>query len=93
MANGRLTEQEAINGTIERWLGAKVRDLSSKYDVDPRRWYEVWRGEAYPNARSQAYEILADKYPEIAKETDPSFLKPKFKMVPRGDSKQLDFFG
>lgn len=93
MANGRLTEDEAIEGTIERWMGAKVRDLSSKYDVDPRRWYEVWQGQVFPDSRKKAYDMLCRLNPEIARKVDPSFLKPKFKMVSKTNLDQLDFFG
>lgn len=91
MSNGKLTLSEAIESTIERWQGSKVRDLGAKYDVDPRRLYEVWQGKSHPSALLIAYKKFLAINPEAAKKVTPTPIKPKFK-VQKLDAEQLDLF-
>ncbi|MCY1706812.1 hypothetical protein [Pannonibacter sp. SL95] len=93
MSAGKLTEDEAIAGTIERWQGRKVRELVAKYGVDPRRWYEVWQGKVHPEALPKAYKKLCQIDPTLSKSINPSPSKPRFKVmaIPQ-DRDQLDLF-
>src|SRR5262245_6910569 len=40
-----LTERDAIDIWIARWLRVRRKDLLARYDCDPRRLYEIWQGE------------------------------------------------
>ena len=57
MSEGRLTREEAIEATHMRWLGTKVREICAKFDVDPRRLYEVWGGERFSGLEHQAFSL------------------------------------
>ncbi|MCG8446979.1 MAG: hypothetical protein MI753_14845 [Hyphomicrobiales bacterium] len=75
MSEGRLTREEAIEATHMRWLGTKVREICAKFDVDPRRLYEVWGGERFSGlmgVEGEAYRRFAVLYPDEAKGVDPS---------------------
>lgn len=80
MPQAKLTYDEAVSATIERWCGTKVRELCAKYDVDPRRLYEVWDGLVHEGALMDAYNRLLKDKPAIAKRIDPSPREPKFKV-------------
>ena len=40
-----ITEHDAIDIWIARWLRVRRKDLLARYNCDPRRLYEVWQGE------------------------------------------------
>lgn len=54
MPNGYLTKIEAKKSWVLRALGMKVRDIQSRFDVDPRRLYVVWEQKVFPEAKDEA---------------------------------------
>ena len=72
-----LTEADAVDIWIARWLRIRRRDLISRYGCDPRRLYEIWEEARFPGARTQAEELFAARYPFLIGRID-------FGRFPRG---------
>jgi hypothetical protein len=66
----RLTEADAIDIWIARWLRIRRKDILARYACDPRRLYEIWEGKRFPASRSKALEIFNDRHPGLADRVD-----------------------
>lgn len=75
-----LTEADAIDVWIGRWLRARRIDLCRRYQCDPRRLYEIWEGLRFPAAREKAWHILQERYPGLTDRVDPG----QHRRIPRG---------
>ena len=67
LARQPLTEADAVAIWIARWLRIRRKDLVRRYGCDPRRLYEIWEGERFPDARAKALELFEARYPEPAR--------------------------
>jgi hypothetical protein len=47
-----LTEADAVDIWIARWLRIRRRDLVRRYACDPRRLYEIWEEARVAGARA-----------------------------------------
>lgn len=65
-----LTEVDAIDIWIAKWLRVRRRDLCTRYACDPRRLYEVWTQERFPAARDKARIIFSERYPTLVDRID-----------------------
>lgn len=65
-----LTEGDAIDIWIARWLRVRRRDLCLRYGCDPRRLYEIWEGTRFPAAQAKARSVLAERHPGICDRID-----------------------
>ena len=65
-----LTEADAINIWIARWLRIRRRDLCARYGCDPRRLYEVWEGRRFPAAQAEARGVFAERFPGLVDRID-----------------------
>jgi hypothetical protein len=65
-----LTEADAIDIWIARWLRIRRRDLMRRYACDPRRIYEIWEGARFAGSRDKALEIFHARYPTLADRVD-----------------------
>jgi hypothetical protein len=65
-----LTEADAVDIWIARWLRIRRRDLISRYGCDPRRLYEIWEETRFPGARAQAEEVFSARYPSLVGRID-----------------------
>jgi hypothetical protein len=65
-----LTESDAVDIWIARWLRIRRKDILARYGCDPRRLYEVWEGVRFPASREQALAIFSVRYPELADRID-----------------------
>jgi len=65
-----LTEADAIDIWIARWLRIRRRDLVRRYSCDPRRLYEIWEGVRFAGSRDKALEIFLSRYPSLADRVD-----------------------
>ena len=65
-----LTEADAIDIWIARWLRIRRRDLCQRYGCDPRRLYEIWEGTRFPAAQAKARTVFAERYPGIVDRID-----------------------
>ena len=66
----RLTEVDAIDIWIARWLRIRRKDLLARYGCDPRRLYEIWEGNKFPRSRAKAMEIMQERYPRQLERID-----------------------
>jgi hypothetical protein len=66
----RLTEADAIDIWIARWLRIRCKDLIARYGCDPRRLYEIWEGMRFPASRQKALALFAAQHPGLAERID-----------------------
>lgn len=66
-----LTEADAIDIWIARWLRIRPKDLIRRYGCDPRRLYEIWQEERFPGARGKALAAFRMRFPTLADRIDP----------------------
>jgi hypothetical protein len=67
----RLTETDAIDIWIARWLRVRRKDLLQRYQCDPRRIYEIWEGVRFPASREKAWARLQERHPGLVDRIDP----------------------
>ena len=65
-----LSERDAIDVWIARWLHIRPKHLVQRYGCDPRRLYEVWEGTKHPAARAKALEEFKAMYPGLLDRVD-----------------------
>ncbi len=66
----RLSEADAIDIWIARWLRIRRKDLLARYGCDPRRLYEVWEGTRFPGSRDKALGLFRERYPALVDRVD-----------------------
>jgi hypothetical protein len=71
VARRPLTEADAIDIWVARWLRVPRKELLRRYACDPRRLYEIWEGTHFPGSRAKALERLAQKHPWLLERIDP----------------------
>lgn len=64
-----LTEADAVEIWIARWLRVPRKDLISRYGCDSRRLYEIWWSDRFPGARAKAAEAFRTRYPGLTDRT------------------------
>ena len=64
-----LTEADAVDIWIARWLRTRPKDLVARYRCDNRRLYDIWWGRAFPASRARAEKVFAERYPEAVERT------------------------
>lgn len=74
-----LTEADAIEIWIARWLRMRPKDLMQRYGCDGRRLYDIWWGQAFPGSRARAKKAFLERYPGVADRTDFGYRR-----IPRG---------
>lgn len=70
VARRPLTEADAVDIWIARWLRIRRKDLVSRYGCDPRRLYEIWEGERFAGARAKALKLFQARYPGLIDRVD-----------------------
>jgi len=70
MTTSKLSETDAIDLWIARWLRLRPKDIVARYDCDARRIYEVWEGRLYPASREAARARFERDYGALAGQTD-----------------------
>jgi hypothetical protein len=65
-----LTEADAIDIWIARWLRIRRKDLIARYGCDPRRLYEIWEGIRFAGSRRKAQAQFAALYPGLVDRVD-----------------------
>jgi hypothetical protein len=88
----RLSEADAIDIWIARWLRIRSKDLIQRYRCDPRRLYEIWEGARFPASREKAWALLQTRHPGLADRVDPGNHKrlPRTS-VPKAHPSLFDF--
>ena len=70
IARRPLTEADAIDIWIARWLRVRRKDIIERYGCDPRRIYEIWNETRFPSSRSKAIERARERYPTLLERID-----------------------
>jgi hypothetical protein len=65
-----LTEADAIDIWIARWLRIRRKDLLLRYGCDPRRLYEIWEEKRFPRSRDKAADLFAARHPGLIDRID-----------------------
>jgi len=65
-----LSELDAIDIWIARWLRIRRKDILLRYGCDPRRIYEIWEGTKHPASRSKALKRFQEEYPALMDRVD-----------------------
>jgi hypothetical protein len=65
-----LSEADAIDIWIMRWMRIRVTDIRKRYGCDSRRLYEVWEQTKHPAARSKAEAKFRIEHPGIVDRID-----------------------
>ncbi len=86
----RLTEKDAVDIWIARWLGIRLKDLVMRYGCDPRRLYEIWWEERFIGSRKKAQDAFADRHPALTDRVD--FSRRQRFARPGPDPSQLALF-
>lgn len=66
-----LTEADAVDIWIARWLKIRPRDLIQRYGCDPRRLYEIWQEERFAGSRDKALQQFLKQFPALSDRIDP----------------------
>jgi hypothetical protein len=66
-----LTEADAIDIWIARWLRIRQCDLLKRYNCDPRRLYEIWEEARFPGTRAKALAVFRERHPSLLDRVDP----------------------
>ncbi|MGI9475668.1 MAG: hypothetical protein ACR2PI_03115 [Hyphomicrobiaceae bacterium] len=65
-----LSENDAVDIWIARWLRIRGKDILQRYGCDPRRLYEIWEGVKHPASRSKALQRFEKDYPALMDRVD-----------------------
>ena len=65
-----LTERDAIDIWLARWLRVRPADLIRRYGCDARRLYEIWEEAHFIGSRAKALAQFRDKYPSLLDRVD-----------------------
>jgi hypothetical protein len=84
-----LTEADAVDIWIARWLRVRPSELVRRYGCDPRRIYEIWEEARFPGSRSRALDEFERRYPALELRIDPG---PHRRIPTRPGPDQLSFF-
>ena len=71
-ADRPLSETDAIDIWIARWLQVRRKDILARFQCDPRRMYDIWEGKRFPSSREKALKVFADRYPGLDGRVDTS---------------------
>ena len=66
----RLSEADAIDIWIARWLRIRRKDLIVRYACEPRRLYEIWEEKRYAGSRDRALELFRQRFPTLLDRID-----------------------
>lgn len=70
VARRALSEADAVDIWIARWLRIRRRDLLIRYGCDPRRLYEIWEEKRFPGSRAKALTVFHERHPGLADRVD-----------------------
>ena len=65
-----LSEADAVDIWIARWLRIRRKDLLLRYGCDPRRLYEIWEEKRFPGSRAKALAVFGERHPGLADRID-----------------------
>ncbi len=92
-SDGRpLTEADAVEIWIARWLRIRRKDLMARFGCDSSRLYEIWWGQRFPGSREKAAKLFRERHPGRVERTSFGYRRiPRKAATPVGV--QADLFG
>lgn len=78
-----LSDADAVEIWIARWLRVRRKDLIQRYGCDPRQLYAIWWGERFPGSRAKAEDAFRARHPGLVDRV--SF---GYRRIPRGPLKE-----
>jgi hypothetical protein len=81
----RLSEADAIDIWIARWLRIRRKDLIARYACDPRRLYEIWEEKRFTGSRAKALDLFRERHPTLLDRVDCG----PHRRIPRGVPAEL----
>jgi hypothetical protein len=87
-----LTEADAVDIWLARWLRVRRKDLIDRYGCDPRRLYEIWEGKRFAGSREKALAVFAQRHPGLAGRVDFGLHRRIPRAAPTEADGQLDLF-
>ena len=87
-----LTERDAIEIWIARWLRIRRKELMAQYQCGSSRLYEIWWGQRFPASREKAAKLFRERHPAMVEQTSFGYRRiPRKPLAVTGD--QADLFG
>jgi hypothetical protein len=65
-----LSEKDAVEIWIARWLRIRRKDLVIRFGCDPRRLYEIWEETRFPASRVKAMALFQERHPSLVDRID-----------------------
>ena len=65
-----LSEGDAVDIWIARWLRIRRKELILRYACDPRRLYEIWEEKRFPGSRDKARTLFIERHPGLVDRID-----------------------
>lgn len=87
-----LTEADAIEIWIARWLRIRPKHLVTRYACDARRLYEIWWGEKFPGSRAKAEQVFRDRHPGVVERTAFGYRRIPAAAATKEKASQLNLF-
>lgn len=89
--SGMLTEADAVEIWIARWLRVRRKELVARYRCDPRQLYAIWWGERFPASRAKAEAQFRARHPGLVDRV--SFGYRRIPLGPRSEpDEQMNLF-
>ncbi len=92
-AQRALTEADAVDIWIARWLRLRRKDILARYRCDPRRLYEIWEGLRFAGSRTKAQALFTERYPGLVDQVDFSLHRRIPRALSAAPELQPDLFG
>lgn len=87
-----LTEADAVEIWIARWLRIRPKDLLAKYGCDSRRLYEIWWGEKFHASRAKAEIVFRNRHPGLCERIAFGYRRIPATAAPELERRQLRLF-
>lgn len=87
-----LTEADAVEIWVARWLRTRPKHLVARYGCDSRRIYEIWWGEKFPGSRAKAEKLFRERHPGLCERTAFGYRRIPASAAPEEKDSQLSLF-
>lgn len=87
-----LTEADAVEIWIARWLRIRPKTLIQRYGCDSRRLYEIWWGERFAGSRAKAEKLFRERYPGAVERTSFGYRRIPAVVAKSEERRQLSLF-
>lgn len=87
-----LTETDAIEIWIARWLRVRPKHLVSRYGCDSRRLYEIWWGDRFAGSKAKAEKLFRHRYPGAVERTAFGYRRIPTVVTKHDGARQLSLF-